>query len=124
GAHRRGSVCDELLGARGDLASAHHRALARAVAAGQGHDRRLAMGALHAWLRRRGARALGGRGGTGAMSELAQEMTRPARAAASRGRRPKDAATLILIDRSGEVPKVLLGKRHRGHAFMPDQLVF
>ncbi len=58
------------------------------------------------------------------MSELAQEMTRPARAAASRGRRPKDAATLILIDRTGEVPKVLLGKRHRGHAFMPDKFVF
>jgi 8-oxo-dGTP pyrophosphatase MutT (NUDIX family) len=58
------------------------------------------------------------------MSDLAREMTRPARAAASRGRRPKDAATLILIDRSGEVPKVLLGKRHRGHAFMPDKFVF
>ena len=27
--------------------------------------------------------------------------------------RPKDAATLILVDRSGRVPKVLLGKRHR-----------
>jgi 8-oxo-dGTP pyrophosphatase MutT (NUDIX family) len=58
------------------------------------------------------------------MSELAQEMTRPARAAASRGRRPKDAATLILIDRSGPTPKVLLGKRHHGHAFMPGKFVF
>ena len=28
--------------------------------------------------------------------------------------RPKDAATLILVDRSGPVPKVLLGKRHPG----------
>ena len=26
--------------------------------------------------------------------------------------RPKDAATLILVDRSGPAPKVLLGKRH------------
>ncbi len=26
-------------------------------------------------------------------------------------RRPKDAATLILVDRSGSVPKVLVGKR-------------
>jgi 8-oxo-dGTP pyrophosphatase MutT (NUDIX family) len=57
------------------------------------------------------------------MNDLAQEMTRPARAA-MRGRRPKDAATLILIDRAGAVPKVLLGKRHRGHAFMPGKFVF
>jgi 8-oxo-dGTP pyrophosphatase MutT (NUDIX family) len=32
--------------------------------------------------------------------------------------RPKDAATLILVDRSGHVPKVLLGKRHQKHKFM------
>ena len=32
--------------------------------------------------------------------------------------RPKDAATLILVDRSGRVPKVLLGKRHQRHKFM------
>jgi 8-oxo-dGTP pyrophosphatase MutT (NUDIX family) len=38
--------------------------------------------------------------------------------------RPKDAATLILIDRSGPTPKVLLGKRHHGHRFMPDKYVF
>jgi 8-oxo-dGTP pyrophosphatase MutT (NUDIX family) len=38
--------------------------------------------------------------------------------------RPKDAATLILIDRSGEVPKVLLGKRHARHKFMPGKFVF
>ena len=38
--------------------------------------------------------------------------------------RPKDAATLILIDRSGHVPKVLLGKRHAGHTFMPGKFVF
>src|SRR3954466_16267626 len=35
--------------------------------------------------------------------------------------RPKDAATLILIDRSGRVPKVLLGKRHASHKFMPGK---
>ena len=28
--------------------------------------------------------------------------------------RPKDAATLILVDRSGPLPKVLLGKQHSG----------
>lgn len=38
--------------------------------------------------------------------------------------RPKDAATLILVDRSGRAPKVLLGKRHHGHKFMPGKFVF
>src|SRR3954447_25609305 len=38
--------------------------------------------------------------------------------------RPKDAATLILIDRFGRVPKVLLGKRNARHKFMPGKFVF
>jgi 8-oxo-dGTP pyrophosphatase MutT (NUDIX family) len=38
--------------------------------------------------------------------------------------RPKDAATLILIDHCGPTPKVLLGKRHHGHRFMPGKYVF
>jgi len=38
--------------------------------------------------------------------------------------RPKDAATLILVDRTGRVPKVLLGKRHARHKFMPGKFVF
>jgi 8-oxo-dGTP pyrophosphatase MutT (NUDIX family) len=38
--------------------------------------------------------------------------------------RPKDAATLILVDRSGREPKVLLGKRHHHHKFMPGKFVF
>jgi 8-oxo-dGTP pyrophosphatase MutT (NUDIX family) len=38
--------------------------------------------------------------------------------------RPKDAATLILIDRSGPVAKVLLGRRHHDHVFMPGKFVF
>src|ERR1700741_3811669 len=38
--------------------------------------------------------------------------------------RPKDAATLILIDRAGKIPKVLLGKRHARHKFMPGKFVF
>jgi 8-oxo-dGTP pyrophosphatase MutT (NUDIX family) len=58
------------------------------------------------------------------MSELAEEMTRVARAPIAATLRPKDAATLILIDRSGPTPKVLLGKRHHGHAFMPSKFVF
>jgi 8-oxo-dGTP pyrophosphatase MutT (NUDIX family) len=58
------------------------------------------------------------------MSELAEHMTRTARASTAPAPRPRDAATLILIDRSDAVPKVLLGKRHRGHAFMPSKFVF
>ena len=37
---------------------------------------------------------------------------------------PRDAATLMLIDRSGPKPKVLLGRRHAGHKFMPGKFVF
>jgi 8-oxo-dGTP pyrophosphatase MutT (NUDIX family) len=39
-------------------------------------------------------------------------------------RRPKDAATLILIDRTGPVPKVLMGRRHQSHVFLPGKFVF
>ncbi|HLL27318.1 MAG TPA: NUDIX hydrolase [Xanthobacteraceae bacterium] len=39
-------------------------------------------------------------------------------------RRPRDAATLILLDREGSAPRILFGKRHEGHAFMPGMFVF
>jgi 8-oxo-dGTP pyrophosphatase MutT (NUDIX family) len=38
--------------------------------------------------------------------------------------KPRDSATLILIDRSESVPKVLLGRRHERHRFMPGKFVF
>ncbi|WP_342362282.1 NUDIX hydrolase [Terrarubrum flagellatum] len=38
--------------------------------------------------------------------------------------RPKNAATLILIDRTKKTPTVLMGKRHGGHKFMPGKFVF
>jgi 8-oxo-dGTP pyrophosphatase MutT (NUDIX family) len=38
--------------------------------------------------------------------------------------RPRDAATLILLDRSSANVKVLIGRRHRSHAFMPGRFVF
>ena len=38
--------------------------------------------------------------------------------------RPRDAATLILVDRSGTIPKVLVGKRHDKVVFMPGKFVF
>ncbi len=36
----------------------------------------------------------------------------------------RDAATMLVIDRTGPSPKVLLGRRHHGHAFMPGKYVF
>jgi 8-oxo-dGTP pyrophosphatase MutT (NUDIX family) len=38
--------------------------------------------------------------------------------------RPKDAATLILVDRAGAMPKVLVGRRHDKVVFMPGKFVF
>jgi len=42
----------------------------------------------------------------------------------SRPLRPRDAATLILVDRSGSEHLVLMGRRHRRHKFMPGSFVF
>ena len=39
-------------------------------------------------------------------------------------RRPVDAATLILVDRSSATPKVLVGRRHDKVVFMPGKFVF
>jgi 8-oxo-dGTP pyrophosphatase MutT (NUDIX family) len=38
--------------------------------------------------------------------------------------RPRDAATLIILDHSGGGAKVLLGRRHADHKFMPGKYVF
>ncbi|MGH6715697.1 MAG: NUDIX hydrolase [Bradyrhizobium sp.] len=38
--------------------------------------------------------------------------------------RPRDAATLILVDRSGSIPRVLVGRRHDKVVFMPGKFVF
>ena len=38
--------------------------------------------------------------------------------------RPRDAATLILLDRQGHDFHVLMGRRHAKHAFMPGKFVF
>lgn len=38
--------------------------------------------------------------------------------------RPRDASTLILVDRMGPAPRVLVGKRGKAHAFMPELYVF
>ena len=39
-------------------------------------------------------------------------------------KRPRDAATLILLDRSADEFRVLMGRRHMRHAFMPGKFVF
>src|SRR5271165_1571084 len=75
-----------------------------AVAADEGRGRGPAMGALHAWLRR-GPEVTGG-------------------SSAPRALRPRDAATLIIVERSGRDARVLMGKRHAGHKFMPGKYVF
>ena len=43
---------------------------------------------------------------------------------AGRALRPRDAATLIIVDREGPEPRVLMGRRHEGHKFMPGKFVF
>ncbi len=58
------------------------------------------------------------------MTDLAQRMTDAERERRWPNVRPSDAATLILIDRTGRTPKVLMGKRHHGHKFMPGKFVF
>ncbi len=41
-----------------------------------------------------------------------------------RALRPRDAATLIIVDRSDGETRVLMGKRHQDHKFMPGKYVF
>jgi 8-oxo-dGTP pyrophosphatase MutT (NUDIX family) len=48
----------------------------------------------------------------------------PARPEGTRAVRPRDAATLILLRRDSRKLRVLMGRRHGGHDFMPDKWVF
>ncbi|HEY1474353.1 MAG TPA: NUDIX domain-containing protein [Pseudolabrys sp.] len=54
----------------------------------------------------------------------AERMTKQERDQTFPDSEPRDAATLMLIDRSGAKPKVLLGRRHLNHKFMPGKYVF
>ena len=62
------------------------------------------------------------------MNELAEELTRVERVEDSPGShrtiRPRDASTLILVDRTRHEPHVLVGRRHSRHAFMANKFVF
>src|SRR5260370_7616794 len=98
-----GFVC---LACRGILADGAHSREPSHLAARQGRDRRPAMGAVHARLR-------------GWRREGVTESRDVARAP-----RPRDAATLIIVEGSGRAARVLMGKRHEGHAFMPGKFVF
>ena len=55
---------------------------------------------------------------------LTERMTKTERDQSFPDTVPRDAATMILIDRDGPDPKVLLGRRHAGHKFMPGKFVF
>ena len=57
-------------------------------------------------------------------SDYARELTKDARDRSHPLIRPRDAATLMIIDRSGKEPRVLMGKRHASHTFMPRKFVF
>jgi 8-oxo-dGTP pyrophosphatase MutT (NUDIX family) len=59
-----------------------------------------------------------------ANKELAAWLTRAERNQTHPNMRPKDASTLILLDNASSMPKVLLGRRHAGHAFLPGKFVF
>ena len=56
--------------------------------------------------------------------DLAQLLTETERERQWPNVTPRDAATLIILDRSGKTPKILMGKRHAGHKFMPGKFVF
>jgi 8-oxo-dGTP pyrophosphatase MutT (NUDIX family) len=60
----------------------------------------------------------------GVASDRAERLTRTIRDQTFPNLKPRDSATLILIDRAGTVPKVLLGRRHERHRFMPGKFVF
>jgi len=61
-------------------------------------------------------------GGTAA--DRADRLNRTLRDQTHPNVRPRDSATLILIDRAHDVPKVLLGRRHERHRFLPGKFVF
>jgi 8-oxo-dGTP pyrophosphatase MutT (NUDIX family) len=61
---------------------------------------------------------------SGVAADRAERLTRTIRDQSFPNRKPRDSATLILIDRSETVPKVLLGRRHERHRFMPGKFVF
>lgn len=60
----------------------------------------------------------------GTAADRAERLTDTIRDQSFPNVKPRDSATLILIDRSETVPKVLLGRRHKRHRFLPGKFVF
>jgi len=60
----------------------------------------------------------------GTPADRAERLTRSMRDQSFPNLKPRDSATLILVDPSGDVPKVLLGRRHERHRFLPGKFVF
>jgi 8-oxo-dGTP pyrophosphatase MutT (NUDIX family) len=58
------------------------------------------------------------------VEELLRRMTEAERNNSHPFVKPRDASTLILVDRTANPPKVLLGQRHQNHKFMPGKFVF
>jgi 8-oxo-dGTP pyrophosphatase MutT (NUDIX family) len=55
---------------------------------------------------------------------FAEALAAETRQRSSAALRPRDAATLILLERSAGTTKVLFGRRHANHKFMPGKFVF
>ena len=60
----------------------------------------------------------------GSAADRAERLTRSMRDQSFPNLKPRDSATLILVDHAGAVPKVLLGRRHERHRFLPGKFVF
>ena len=72
-----------------------------------------------------GKKATGEKAGVGGMTRAELDRAESQDFALGAGpKRPRDAATLILLDRKGGDVNVLMGRRHMRHAFMPGKFVF
>ncbi|HTE75710.1 MAG TPA: NUDIX hydrolase [Xanthobacteraceae bacterium] len=60
----------------------------------------------------------------GSAADRAERLTRSMRDQSFPNVKPRDSATLILVDHAAKVPKVLLGRRHERHRFLPGKFVF
>jgi 8-oxo-dGTP pyrophosphatase MutT (NUDIX family) len=60
----------------------------------------------------------------GSAADRAERLTRSMRDQSFPNVKPRDSATLILIDRAAGAPRVLLGRRHERHRFLPGKFVF
>ncbi len=58
------------------------------------------------------------------MTNLTERLTKTERDQSFANMKPKDASTLILVDRAGSKPKVLMGRRNPKLKFMGGKFVF